>query len=170
MTGAKSEGSTQSKQSSLPSFKRILVAVDGSDHSMRAARVAVDLAQKYASELVVLHVTPMASYSNLSVLYGVSIPPPPAADEKYREYQRNVAKTLVNRAAQLAEGTGVSASTAIQESPGSVVERIAAYAQGEKIDLIVIGSRGLSGLKKLVMGSVSGGVITHAHCPVLVVR
>lgn len=170
MARSGSEVGGAKQQSSFAGFKRILVAVDGSDNSMRAARIAVDFAEKYGSELVVLNVTSMASYANVSMLYGASIPPPPSVDEKYREYHRKVAKTLVNRAAQLAVGRNVKVTTAIQESPGSVVERITAYAQGENIDLIVIGSRGLSGLKKLVIGSVSSGVVTHAHCPVLVAR
>jgi nucleotide-binding universal stress UspA family protein len=49
---------------------------------------------------------------------------------------------------------------------GAIVE----YAELENIDLLVIGSRGLTGFKKLLVGSVASGVVTYAHCPVLVVK
>jgi nucleotide-binding universal stress UspA family protein len=47
---------------------------------------------------------------------------------------------------------------------------IVEYAERENIDLIVIGSRGLTGFRKLLLGSVASGVVTYAHCPVLVVK
>ncbi len=52
----------------------------------------------------------------------------------------------------------------------SVAESIISYAGEQKADLIVIGTRGRSGLKRLVLGSVASGVVAHASCPVLVVR
>ena len=52
----------------------------------------------------------------------------------------------------------------------SVVKEIVDYAEKNRIDMIVIGSRGLSGIKKMLLGSVAGGVVTYAHCPVLVVK
>jgi nucleotide-binding universal stress UspA family protein len=172
MSARKPEKNTAGSQQPIASsdFRRIMVAVDGSENSTRAAKVAIDIAQKYRAELVILHVVPLASYVNVPILYGATIPTSSGADDQYRSYLRNVADTLVNRTAQMAKGTGVKTTTATQESTGSVVERITTYAQGEKIDLIVIGSRGLSGLKKLVLGSVSSGVTANAHCPVLVVR
>jgi len=52
----------------------------------------------------------------------------------------------------------------------SIVGAIVEYAERENIDLLVIGSRGLTGFKKLLVGSVASGVVTYAHCPVLVVK
>jgi nucleotide-binding universal stress UspA family protein len=52
----------------------------------------------------------------------------------------------------------------------SLVGAIVDYAEHKGIDLIVIGSRGLSGFKKLLLGSVASGIVTYAHCPVLVVK
>jgi len=51
-----------------------------------------------------------------------------------------------------------------------VVETIISHAAKEDVDLIVVGTRGLGGFKKMLMGSVSSGIISHADCPVLVVR
>jgi len=56
------------------------------------------------------------------------------------------------------------------EGVTSTVQGIVEFASNEKVDLIVIGTRGLSGFKRLLIGSVSSGVVAHAHCPVLVVR
>jgi nucleotide-binding universal stress UspA family protein len=52
----------------------------------------------------------------------------------------------------------------------SIIESIIDYAANKDIDLIVIGTRGKTGLKRLIMGSVASGVVQHAHCPVLLVR
>ena len=52
----------------------------------------------------------------------------------------------------------------------SVIESVIDYASRRNIDLIVIGTRGRTGLKRFLMGSVSNGVVQHAHCPVLLVR
>ena len=54
--------------------------------------------------------------------------------------------------------------------PTSIVGAIVDYAERENIDLIVVGSRGLSGFKKLLLGSIASGVVTYAHCPVMVVK
>jgi nucleotide-binding universal stress UspA family protein len=54
--------------------------------------------------------------------------------------------------------------------PTSIIGAIVEYAERENIDLIVIGSRGLTGFRKLLLGSVASGVVTYAHCPVLVVK
>jgi nucleotide-binding universal stress UspA family protein len=52
----------------------------------------------------------------------------------------------------------------------SVVKEIVEYAEEHKIDLIVVGTRGTSGIKKMLLGSTASGLVTYAHCPVLVVR
>ena len=54
--------------------------------------------------------------------------------------------------------------------PASIVGAIVDYAERQNIDLIVIGSRGLSGFKKLLLGSTATGVVNYAHCPVLAVK
>lgn len=164
----KSEVRALEREVSLPGFKRILVAVDGSDNSLRASRLAVGLAQKYRSELIFLNVIQMQKYT-LS-LADPNIPQPPGAFEKEREYERKVAREVLDRATRLADQSGLNVRSEIQEALDSIVEAITEYARGEKADLIVVGTRGLSRFKKLVLGSVSSGVVNHAHCPVLVVR
>jgi nucleotide-binding universal stress UspA family protein len=55
-------------------------------------------------------------------------------------------------------------------SPLSVTGSVVQYAERENIDLIVVGTRGRSGFKRLLLGSTASGIVTHAHCPVMVVR
>ncbi len=69
-----------------------------------------------------------------------------------------------------AEAKNVKATAIIQEDSFSVVETIVDHGTKYNVDLIVIGTRGLTGFKKLLVGSVSSGVLHHAHCSVLIVR
>ena len=142
------------------------MAVDGSDNAARAANVAIVLAQKFEAELIVCHAiqTPFYSFTQ----DGLAVP----ADvlSYYVAAAREDANAIVNKQVQLAEAAHVKTQSVIQENVFSVVEAIVNLAQSRDVDLIVIGTRGRTGFKKLLMGSVSSGVISHAHCPVLVVR
>jgi nucleotide-binding universal stress UspA family protein len=149
-------------------FQRILVAVDGSEGSNRASEVAVDLAEKYNAQLFVLNV--FRGYPEYVTAFP-SIPAPSGkAFEDYEAYARKAAVEVVGRAVSIAERKGVKAKPKTSETIGSVVQTITDYAVTEKIDLIVMGTRGMGGFKKMLLGSVSSGVVTHAHCTVLVVR
>ena len=69
-----------------------------------------------------------------------------------------------------AKENGVKVRTDVVLGTSSVVKEIVEYADKNKIDMIVIGSRGLSGIKKMLLGSVANGVVTYAHCLVLVTK
>ena len=146
-------------------FKRLLVAVDGSDNAIRAAKVAVSLAEKFGAELIVCHVIPTPSYSLAQAgMVATTI----LSD--YFAAARKDAKKTVDEAVRLAEIEGVKAIGVIHDNMFSVVEAIVNLAEEKNIDLIVIGTRGLTGFRKLLVGSVSSGVIAHAHCSVFIVR
>ena len=134
------------------SFKRILVAIDGSRDSEKASKAALDLAETYKADLIFLSIIPGREY-----------------DRSKNEAERK-AETIVERQAAMAESRGVKAKREICPATESIVGQIVDYADQGKIDLIVIGTRGLGGFKKMLLGSVSSGVVTHASCPVLVVR
>jgi nucleotide-binding universal stress UspA family protein len=70
----------------------------------------------------------------------------------------------------MAKQKSVKVKTDVVVGISSVVKEIIEYAHKNKIDMIVIGSRGLSGFKKMLLGSVASGVVTYAHCPVLVAK
>jgi nucleotide-binding universal stress UspA family protein len=149
-------------------FQRILVAVDGSEGSARASEVAVDLAEKFGSQLFVLNV--FRGYPEYVNVFPSAPAPSGEALQAYEAFARKTALEVIGRTVSMAEKKGVRAKPKTSETIGSPVETITDYAVAEKIDLIVMGTRGLGGFKRMLLGSVSSGVVTHAHCPVLVVR
>lgn len=147
-------------------FKRILVAVDGSENSFLAAKVAIDLAKKHQARLTIVTAIYIPAY-------WMNYPPasmPPVYVEESREHVEKEAQQLIKKVKGMASNEGVEASGEVMSDVTSVVEAITNYAADQKVDLIVMGTRGLSGFKKLLIGSVSSGVVTHAPCSVLVVR
>ncbi|MDW0342419.1 MAG: universal stress protein, partial [Nitrososphaeraceae archaeon] len=79
-------------------------------------------------------------------------------------------ETQVDKVKQKAKEKGVIVKTDVIVGISSVVKEIVEYADKNKVDMIVVGSRGLSGIKKMLVGSVASGVVTYAHCPVLVAK
>jgi len=150
-------------------FTRILVAVDGSENAESAAQAATYLAKTYGSELVVLHVIARPSYTNVPVFTSIT-PPPPSSHDEYYEYAKKVARGYVDSIVSRAKNQGVNVRWEVREAVPSTVKGITECAETEMADLIVLGTRGLEGFRKLLIGSVSSGVISHAHSPVLVVR
>lgn len=160
--------------SSKSMFKRILVALDGSDNSTRASKAAIELAEKLKAELIVFHaIIPPALYYHTEVSSEGPVIEPPTHEKEidlYLEYARRVARGIVDGTVSEAKKRGITVKTGIPETSSSVVETIVNQAVKENADLIIVGTRGLGGFKKLLLGSVSSGVVDHAHCPVLVVR
>lgn len=163
-----------SHSSSKPLFKKILVALDGSESSQRAAQAALELAEKLKAELTVLHaIIPPTSYyhATLSTPVGMSLPAPSQHEiDAYYSYAKRVAQDIVGEIESKAKRRSIAVKTEIPEAVSSVVETIVNHASRENVDMIVVGTRGLGGFKKMLIGSVSSGIISHAHCPVLVIR
>lgn len=147
---------------------KIVVAIDGSDNAKRAAQVAIKLAKTHNSELMVLYAltSPSAVYTSSNQPYI------PEIDDSLNYYQDALkrATRIVDDLVDQAKKEGVAARGMVDRSVSSTVEAIVNQAINFHADLIVIGTRGLGGFKRLVMGSVSSGVVTHADCSVLVVR
>lgn len=148
-------------------ISRIVVPIDGSKNSMEAADYAVKMAEKYGSELSVVHVINIDQYLQAFGLYRLSYPDQikKKIDDAKVESQEWFTEVTKN-----AEQKKVRVKTEVIDSPLSVVAAIVNYAESEKADLIVIGTRGHSGISKMLLGSVASGVITYAPCPVLVVK
>src|SRR5437870_10042393 len=159
---------------SKPLFKKILVAQDGSESSQRAAQAALELAEKLKADLVVLHAisSPTSYYhSTIASTTGMSLPSPSQHEiDAYYAYARKVALGIVGETESKAKKQGIHVKTEIPEAVSSIVETIVNHASKENVDLIIVGTRGLGGFKKMLLGSVSSGIVDHAHCPVLVVR
>ncbi len=158
-----------SKSSSAESatIRHILVAIDGSDNSKKASAVALRLAEKVGAELVILNVLPGITY--LGALASRA-PIPQNTYDQYFNYADKKANEIVDEQVSLAKGKVVNVKGLVIRTQYTIVEEIVSIAEREKVDMIVMGTRGLGGFKKLLMGSVSSGVVSHAHCSVLVVR
>jgi len=142
-------------------FKKVLIASDGSDQAMKAFAVAEGLAKAYNAKLVVLTAVELAY-----ILPRVS----PAELAAFREYAVGDAKTRVESLALQSRTDGVDAKGEVLDKGESPVKMILEYAEAEGVDLIVVGTRGLGGFSKMLLGSVSSGLVSHAHCNVLIVR
>lgn len=136
-------------------FKNVLIATDGSKYSNAAEKKAIDFARSYGGSVTVISV--------------VDIPP-----ELYAESPETVedltrkAKGYVENVKKQAESEGVRAETIVRE--GEAYSVITEVAKEGNAGVIVMGSHGRTGLRRLLMGSVTEKVIGHTPCPVLVVK
>jgi nucleotide-binding universal stress UspA family protein len=148
-------------------FSKILVPIDGSKYSFKAAGYAVDMSLKYRSELTILSIVPLRiRYVDSTGFLGVI---PPTYFNKYK----NEAAKWFNRITNNIKKDKLQVKkikTDVITTPISVVSAILEYADKKDMDLIIVGTRGITGFKKMLLGSVASGLVTYAHCPVLVVR
>jgi nucleotide-binding universal stress UspA family protein len=141
---------------------RILLATDGSEEAELAALRAVELAQSTASELHVVHVgvvpSFLVSYPGTLGYYG----------KLYEQIEEQSGELLRKESRRVKDAGGTVAGSHLRM--GAVDLEIVALAEELGAGLIVMGSRGLGGVRRALMGSASDSVVRHAHCPVLVVR
>ena len=142
-------------------YSKILVAVDGSNESMNAARHAIGLARKDGAQLVVI------TAMRLPSLYGWSPAESPYTWQKKFAKER---KKWFDEIEKLAKRNNVKIQTDIVEGTMSAQGTIVKYAEEHNVDVIVVGTRGMSGFAKQLLGSTALGVVTYAHCTVIVVK
>ena len=142
---------------------KILLATDGSEEAVLAAQSAADLAARTGSELHVAHVGKTLSHGGF---VGVEVGPLPAGPQELLDKE---AKELLEAQLERMGEAGASVTEAHLMS-GRADEEIIFLAEGVGADLVVVGSRGLGGIRRARLGSVSDSVVRHTHCPVLVVR
>jgi nucleotide-binding universal stress UspA family protein len=141
---------------------RILLATDGSEEAELAALRAVDLADATDSELHVVHV-------GVVPIFLKSYPGTLGHERRLYEEIEEMSRELLRKESWRVKASGGTvAGTHLRM--GEVALEIVALAEELQADLIVMGSRGLGGVRRALMGSVSDSVVRHAHCPVLVVR
>jgi nucleotide-binding universal stress UspA family protein len=145
-------------------MNRIVVAFDGSKDSVKAVKLASSVATKFHSSLTVVHV-----YSPPTVYFNSGAGVPVLDYKDLEDAARSTGLKVLARGVQLASAEGVKARGKLLEAQ-SIVEALSEFALKNEADLIVVGTRGMTGFKKLILGSVSSGLISHAHCPVLVAR
>jgi nucleotide-binding universal stress UspA family protein len=136
-------------------FERILLAVDGSEHSIKAVPVAGELARRYGGEVIVLHVR------EHEITWGADI------DVETAEEARSLVDGVVR---QLKDSDTNVRGEVVRVPLGQTPRAILDMAREEGAGLIVMGTRGLSDWGRLLMGSVAHKVVHLAEVPVLVVR
>jgi len=141
----------------LEMFKNILVAVDGSEHGLKAAKMAGDLARRLQSDLwVVVAYDPMPSYLGHPYLL-----------EAINARMVHSEAILAGAIAEIGEIPGGLKQEILEGPPA---EAILAVAETRSVDLIIMGTRGLGRLVSAMVGSQSQKVLANASCPVLLVR
>lgn len=147
---------------------KILVGIDGSESSMKAADFAVELAGKQGGQVIALNVVvSQLGYAYSSGAFGLVTP---SAINDLLEKSKQEAQVWFDKIGRKAFACGVRLKTEIVASPTSAGPAIVDYADKNGVDLIVVGTRGRSGFSKLLLGSVASSVVTYASCPVTVVK
>jgi len=156
-------------QFELLTFAKILVCVDGSESSKKAADYAIEIAKRHNAELIALHVIVSSlGYAYPSAAFGFRATP--SAIYEILESAKREAGKWFDEIGSKAAAQGVKFRAEIAESPTSIVPAIVDFAEANKIDLIVTGTKGRSGFKKLLLGSVASGVATYASCSVMIAK
>ncbi|TEB18025.1 putative universal stress protein [Pelotomaculum sp. FP] len=135
-------------------YKKILIPVDGSEKASLAARQAAELASILGSEVTLFHVVPILPVDRFRSIVI--------------EESRLQGKELLEQARKELDEFNITIDTDMV--PGHPADAICLKARVDKYDLIIMGSRGLSGVKGYLMGSVSSAVTRYAPCSVLIVR
>ena len=148
------------------SVNKILLAIDKSGYKNKATAYAITLAKALGAEVTVIHIIGRSSFGATGDLLGYY------RGGKLKAYQdalKKEAEKLLKGAVELGQKEGVTMhSEVIMDS--SAEKAIIDYAKKQKMDLIVIGTKGMTGIERFLMGSVANDVITYAHCPVLAIR
>lgn len=144
-------------------FSKILLALDGSESSRDAAQYAIELANCNSAQLIAITVL----HKSLSS-YGLA--PVPSDSQLDKDKRALKTKEWFEKVTHDAESANVKFRTELVDTQLSIESAIVEYAEEEKVDLIVMGTRGLSGFKRLLLGSVALGVATYSTCPVLIIK
>ncbi len=161
-------------------FERILVPLDGSEHASLALEKAIQIAKKFDGKLTFLHAytTHIVSLPKEYALpeavpriVDASLPKEYAMPEtalRIVDFPYETGLSILEKASEKASTEGIQVETLLMM--GNPAEKIVEASNNSRFDLIVMGARGLSPVKELLLGSVSHRVATHAKCPVLIVK
>jgi nucleotide-binding universal stress UspA family protein len=144
----------------MVSYDRIVTAVDFSEHARKALDAAAELARKFDSELHLVHA--------FELPFPVLTPYEVALPENFVGDARAAARRELDELEKELSAAGVKVTVHLREGPPDAA--IDELAQEINADLIVIGTRGNSGLKHVLLGSVAERTLRHAPCPVLTIK
>jgi nucleotide-binding universal stress UspA family protein len=146
---------------------KILVPIDGFDASLKAAKYAIKAAKCEKAQIICIYIIPAPE--NISEFEGK----PFYSLQAYYDELGKSAKPWFEKIIETGKKMALSEDNIITDivaDVSSIADAIINYAANNNTDLIVMGSKGKTGLKRFLIGSVAEGVVRHAHCPVLVVR
>lgn len=145
-------------------FKEVLLPADGSENGLRALEHAVELVKLSGGTLIICHVANI-----ISVISGFDQIPNGAGyvSEQMASELEQDGKAILEKLVQMVPADVPVRTVFEVGSPGPT---LAAVAEKNDVDLIVMGSRGLGPIKGIFMGSVSSYIVSHAKCPVLIVK
>ncbi|MGG6460791.1 MAG: universal stress protein [Candidatus Eiseniibacteriota bacterium] len=146
-------------------FSNILVGIDGSEQSFKAANYALSLAKSFGAKLTAVTVSYVPASENLSqsdVLRQSLI-------EDKSDYTKDT-ETWFETLVHDAKASKIQLETELLNSTRPVDYVILEYAEEKEMDLIVVGTKGRSGFRKLLLGSVASSIMTYSHCPVLIIK
>jgi len=157
----------------VPLFEKILVPLDGSEHSLKALTTAIQIAKKFGGKITLIHVYSVAVRPVIMPEPTTLTPPmipvmTPAEVSKVAEAARRAGGSILADGEQKVKAGEVQVETMLKE--GHTVQEIIKTAEEGKFDLIVMGARGISRIREILLGSVSDGVTRNSPCPVLVVK
>ena len=149
-------------------IKKILVPLDGSEHSKKALDYALDIAEKYSASINLLTVAqPIVVTESM---FSTQPMMPPESTVMYVNEIETAHKKILQNAYKKAKEAKPEIKISKQLENGRPADRIIEIANTQNFDLIVMGSRGIGGIKEFFLGSVSDRVADRAHCPVLLVK
>ncbi|MDH2908065.1 MAG: universal stress protein [Candidatus Nitrosotalea sp.] len=143
-------------------LSKILVAIDGSEMSLKAADYGIEFAKKYCSKLIILHVIHIPA---AGLMYTTE-----STFKQFVEKNKRESEEWFSTIGKEAKEQGVEIKTETIEEIYSVSGAIIKRAEEENVDVIIIGSTGKSGFKRLLLGSVATDVVRYSHCPVFVIK
>lgn len=141
---------------------KVLIPVDGSKHSMEGLKVASHYAKTKNSETYIMTVIPYVSDIDLELSASER--------DKVLESMKKRGEDVLKKASEQMKSYGISKVNTVLQTAGSAAHEIVNFAEKEKIDLIVIGSRGMGATARFFLGSVAANVVRHSPCCVYVVK
>jgi len=141
-------------------FKKILIATDGSENAQKAAAYGIDIAKATGAEVSALYVVTTEHAGTARSVMGWT--------DAFEEYLANKGGVATGYVEKLGNEAGVKVEPVYLK--GVPAEKILEYAEESDIDLIVMGTQGLTGVQRFLIGSVAENVLRHSKVPVMIVR
>ena len=143
-------------------MKKILIPVVRSEYNDKIISFATILANGSGASITAIHVMDKSTLGGIGDVFGARV-------EEYEKAMRKRSEELLAEVQQVIEKQGIKISIEVIRNK-SIAQGIIDYARESGADVIVIGTKGLTGVERFVMGGVASSVINNAHCPVVAIR